>query len=303
MIAVVAAPAVCALSAGVLLVLARPDARAGASPRPTPTRTETRPSATVTPTTAPATATAVTTSATPPPPTPSPSRARSPSPRATTAPDSSLPARLASTGGGSQLITAVTSGSTNGARSGTLSWWERRGGRWVQVGSTSARFGVKGLSDNRVEGDGTTPTGLYGLPSAFGIKPNPGSGLPWRRVDAGSWWDENALDARYNTWYQDCPSSVCWEARTDPDHASEHLIEYTPQYNYAVVIGFNTGTAKVRPPARPSGSGIFIHVSGSGYTAGCISIGQSALVSLLRWLDPGAAPHIAIGNARSIYRY
>jgi L,D-peptidoglycan transpeptidase YkuD (ErfK/YbiS/YcfS/YnhG family) len=214
-----------------------------------------------------------------------------------------LPARMKNTGGGTQLITVVGSGKTNGSRTGTLTWWRRRGTTWVKVGSAPARFGYNGLSDNRREGDGTTPTGIYTLPLAFGLKADPGTRLPWRHVDAGSWWDENSRSRRYNTWYENCPSTVCWTERTRSAHSSEHLADYPVQYAYAAFIGFNSGPSKIRPPARPSGSGIFLHVNGAGYTAGCVSIPRSSLVALLRWLDPAAKPHIAIGNAASITRF
>jgi L,D-peptidoglycan transpeptidase YkuD (ErfK/YbiS/YcfS/YnhG family) len=213
-----------------------------------------------------------------------------------------LPQQLASTGGGTQLITAVTSGSTNASRDGKVIWWQKKGSSWVEEGSTNARFGTKGLSDNRLEGDLTTPTGIYTLPLAFGIKANnPKTKLTYHKVDSGSWWDENSLDAHYNTWYENCPSSICWDS--SKAHSSEHLANYSPQYNYAIFIGFNAGSTRVRPPARPSGSGIFLHVNGSGHTAGCISISQVELEKILSWIDPKASPHIVIGNAKSVYRF
>jgi len=211
-----------------------------------------------------------------------------------------LPARMRDTGGGSQLVTAVVTGSSNAGRTGTLTWWQRTGSTWRAVGSAPARFGYNGLSANRREGDGTTPVGLFGLPFAFGIRPNPGTRMPWKPVDAHSWWDENSLDARYNTWYENCPATSCWTSARRKDHVSEHLADYPTQYAYAAVIGFNTGQVKVRPPARPSGSGIFLHVNGSGYTGGCVSIPQPQLAALLRWLDPAARPHIAIGSSVAI---
>ncbi len=258
------------------------------------------------PPTAPS-STTVTASTTP---TPAPSPSRPASPAATSkhaggsvAATRTLPERMASTGGGTQLITAVTRGRTNGSRDGTLTWWTRRGGHWVAVGSTPARFGTRGLSGNRLEGDNTTPTGIFRLPSAFGIRSNPGTKLAWHTVDSGSWWDENALDSRYNTFYENCPSRICWSDATNPRHSSEHLASFVPQYNYAVFVAFNSGPNQLRPPARPSGSGIFLHVFGSGHTAGCVSVSQRAMVAILRWLDPAASPHIAIGNSSSIYRF
>jgi L,D-peptidoglycan transpeptidase YkuD (ErfK/YbiS/YcfS/YnhG family) len=211
-----------------------------------------------------------------------------------------LPAQMAATGDGTQLVTVVANGRSNRWRTGVATWWSLRAGAWVKVGSAPARFGFNGLSAARREGDGTTPTGLFELPSAFGIRPDPGTGLPWQAVDAGSWWDENADDPGYNTWYEDCPPTVCWTPSTRRTRASEHLVDARPQYDYAVVIGFNTGTDKVRPPARPSGSGIFLHVNGPGYTAGCVSLPRTAMVAMLRWLKAGENPHVAIGNQATI---
>ncbi|WP_445525143.1 hypothetical protein [Streptomyces cyslabdanicus] len=54
-----------------------------------------------------------------------------------------LPARMRDTGGGTQLITA--SAARTDATSGTVTWWDRRGGRWVRTGSAPARFGARGL--------------------------------------------------------------------------------------------------------------------------------------------------------------
>ena len=211
-----------------------------------------------------------------------------------------LPERMADTGGGTQLITAVTNGTTNKTRDGTLTWWRRDGKTWVKVGSAPAKFGTNGLSRKRVEGDGTTPAGLLTLPLAFGINANPGSKLPWNSVDKNSWWDENSESKRYNTWYQNCPKTECWTSSTKKKNASEHLADYTPEYEFAVFIGFNAKKQKVLPPAVKSGSGIFLHVSNGGYTAGCISVKKSAMKALVRWLDPAASPHIAIGTATTI---
>lgn len=213
-----------------------------------------------------------------------------------------LPERMANPGAGTLLITAVTSSSTNAGRDGVLTLWRKKpDGHWAEVMHAAARFGVNGLSDNRLEGDGTTPTGLYQVKRAFGALPNPGTTLKWNHIDGSSWWNENSLSSGYNTWATNCPPSICWDSSRA--HSSEHLVSHLPQYNYSVVVEFNTGATKIRPPARPSGSGIFLHVFGSGYTAGCISISQASMAALLRHLDLAANPRIAIGNSVSILRF
>jgi len=95
----------------------------------------------------------------------------------------------------------------------------------------------------------------------------------------------------YNT-HQHCTGS-CAFTQGAPN---EHLYYETPYYNYAVVIDYNTRNAPggVRLGA---GSAVFLHVSVGTATAGCVSIDQSRLIEILRWLTPSAHPRILIGVA------
>ncbi|MGW5096811.1 L,D-transpeptidase family protein [Streptomyces nodosus] len=197
-----------------------------------------------------------------------------------------LPERMADTGGGTQLITARAS--TTGATSGTVDWWDRRDGRWVRAGSAPARFGAHGLVEGtaRRQGTGTTPTGLYALPHAFGIRTAPpGTKVPYRPVHQDSWWCQDNASASYNRWTEPLPA----DCRASE---SEHLIAYAPQYAYALVIGFN-----YTEPVRERGAGIFLHVDGRAATEGCVSVPMDAMRRILGWADPSRGPHIAIGTA------
>jgi L,D-peptidoglycan transpeptidase YkuD (ErfK/YbiS/YcfS/YnhG family) len=202
---------------------------------------------------------------------------------------------MADTGGGSQLITAQAP--REDATSGTLTWWDRRDGRWVKTGSATARFGAKGLVEggSRKQGTNKTPTGLYDLPYAFGIKAaSGGTTAPYRRVRQDSWWCQDNASRSYNRWTEPRPAD-CRAAE------SEHLIAYATQYAYAFVIGFN-----YERPVRGRGAGIFLHVNGRGPTAGCVSVPGDVMRRLLAWADPKRAPHIAIGTrsgATAITRY
>ncbi|AQS70513.1 L,D-transpeptidase [Streptomyces pactum] len=210
-----------------------------------------------------------------------------------------LPARMAETGGGSQLITAVAP--ETGSTEGRVTWWDRRGGasggRWVRAGSAPARFGAGGLADGatRVQGTNTTPTGLYDLPYAFGIEPAPrGTAYRYRPVRQDSWWCQDNASRSYNRWTEPRPAD-CRAAE------AEHLITYPAQYAHALVVGFN-----YHRPVRGRGAGIFLHVDGRGATAGCVSVPAEAMRRVLRWADPAARPHIAIGTsggATAITRY
>ncbi|MFF7973172.1 L,D-transpeptidase family protein [Streptomyces sp. NPDC007905] len=206
-----------------------------------------------------------------------------------------LPARMADTGGGTQLITAQAPRA--GSTSGTLVWWNRRHGQWVRAGSAPARFGAKGLVEGgtRKQGTNTTPTGLYGFPFAFGIKAAPGgTRVAYRAVTKTSWWCEDTGSTAYNRWVDPLPA----DCRASE---SEQLLSYKTQYAYGLVIGFNYDR-----PVRGRGAGIFLHVNGRAATAGCVSVPEDAMRRILRWADPGRKPHIAIGtvNGRTaITRY
>ncbi|MFI6336626.1 L,D-transpeptidase [Streptomyces sp. NPDC050535] len=197
-----------------------------------------------------------------------------------------LPERMADTGGGTQLITARAARTSS--TTGTVTWWDRRDGHWVKAGSSTARFGANGLTEggSRRQGTNTTPTGLYGLPYAFGIEAAPaGTRTPYRRVRQNSWWCQDNDSRAYNRWTE--PRAADCRAAE-----SEHLISYSTQYAYGLVIGFN-----YQRPVRGRGAGIFLHVNGRAATAGCVSVPREAMRRILTWADPARAPHIAIGTA------
>ncbi|MET7285823.1 L,D-transpeptidase family protein [Streptomyces sp. NPDC005573] len=196
-----------------------------------------------------------------------------------------LPARMADTGGGTQLITAEAP--TTGSTSGTVTWWDLRDGTWTAAGTAPARFGSNGLVEGttRTQGTSTTPTGLYDLPFAFGIAPQPaGTRVPYRPVGENSWWCEDNSSTSYNRWVDPLPAD-CRAAE------SEHLITYTGQYAYGLVVGFNYDK-----PVHGRGAGIFLHVNGKAATAGCVSVPEDAMLRILAWADPAAGPHMAIGT-------
>ncbi|MEU6773898.1 L,D-transpeptidase family protein [Streptomyces sp. NPDC046759] len=197
-----------------------------------------------------------------------------------------LPAQMADTGGGSQLITAQADRADS--TSGTLTWWDLKEGQWVQAGTAPARFGANGLVEggSREQGTNTTPTGLYGVPFGFGTKAAPsGTSIEYRTVQETSWWCQDNDSGSYNRWVDPLPG----DCRASE---SEHLVSYATQYAYALVIGFN-----YEQPVRGRGAGIFLHVNGAGATAGCVSVPEDAMERILRWVDPRKRPHMAMGTA------
>jgi L,D-peptidoglycan transpeptidase YkuD (ErfK/YbiS/YcfS/YnhG family) len=187
-----------------------------------------------------------------------------------------------------QLITVeATSMRTTYAE---LRTWRKVKGCWVSAaGPYTARLGKNGLSSNRREGDGTTPTGVYRIgPTMYGNEPNPGVRFRYRRVRCGDWWDEDPRSPTYNSFQH----VACG---TTPPFAgnSEGMWQQPRPYPFLAVVEYN-----MRPAVPGKGSGIFLHAQTGGPTIGCISIRKAELRTVLRWLRPGDRPVIGIGTRR-----
>jgi L,D-peptidoglycan transpeptidase YkuD (ErfK/YbiS/YcfS/YnhG family) len=180
----------------------------------------------------------------------------------------------------SQVIEIATKGM--GSTTGTARTYQRaEGGAWKIVRrAMPAYVGVHGLSrpTRRHSGDGTTPIGNYGFVYGFGSKPNPGlGGFGWKKLVPGTCWA--GTQRRYNRWVH----------RTPCNPADENLWSNSGvAYRYAAVIDFN-----YKKPVYGRGSGIFLHVQKGRPTAGCVSLRESDLIAVLRWMRPGA--RIVIG--------
>lgn len=174
----------------------------------------------------------------------------------------------------------------------TLRTWKRSGGCWVAVaGPYPARLGKNGLSSNRREGDGTTPTGTYRIGrTMYGNEPNPGVKFTYRRLRCGDWWDEDSSSPTYNS-FQHVP---CGE-KPPFGGASEGMWQQPRPYPYLAVFEYNT-----RPAVPGKGSGMFLHAQTGGPTIGCVSLRKDQLRAVLRWLRPADAPVIAIGTSAQL---
>ena len=188
------------------------------------------------------------------------------------------------TGSATKVITVVASSTRS--TSATLQAWNRApGGGWLPFrAAVYAHVGSDGLTTTPSEGASATPIGSFGLTQAFGRAANPGTALPYFVAGPQDWWVSDASSRVYNT------HQICSAACPFNTAAGENLYQAGYVYTYAVVIDYN------RFPARAgAGSAFFLHVTDGGATAGCVSVPQATLVSLLSWLDPSAHPRILIG--------
>ena len=176
----------------------------------------------------------------------------------------------------------------------TLRTWRRPGRCWLAAaGPYMARLGRNGLSSNRREGDGTTPTGTYRIGGTmYGNEANPGVRFAYRRLGCGDWWDEDSSSPTYNTFQH-----VRCGTKPPFGGGSEGMWQQPRPYSFLAVVEYNT-----TPVVPGRGSGIFLHAQTGGPTIGCISLRKAELRVVLRWLRPDAAPVIAIGTSRRLRR-
>lgn len=187
---------------------------------------------------------------------------------------------------------------------GTLTAYTRHAdGAWaIAYGPMTARLGFSGIiqARDRRQGTGKTPAGTFGIVSAFGRQPNPGTSLAYRQVDRNDTWTYNPrVPSTYNMMQT---ANRSWAGY---GRYAEHLWSYGTQYDYVAVLDYNLPRGPIRrgpdgirrattPADTAKGGGIFLHVSNGKVTAGCIAIPREQMRQVLTWLDPAKRPRIVI---------
>ena len=173
-------------------------------------------------------------------------------------------------------------------------YWQRSDGRWRrQFTAYDGRTGYGGLvpARQRVQGSGRTPLGTFRLPWAFGMHPQRATwDRSYRKVRRGDYWVLDNQSRHYNRYRNRSQGGFRWRLGPSSPNASERLRDYPRQYEWSVVTSFN------QRQVRHRGGAIFLHVNGTGATAGCVSAPRWFLKRLMRRLDPDRAPVVAIGR-------
>ncbi len=158
------------------------------------------------------------------------------------------------------------------------SLWENGTGGWVRAWECAAavagRAGFAAPGAKR-EGDGCSPSGIFGLSLAFGYAPQADTMLPYRRCTAADRWVDDPESPDYNRWV----------TAPHPARSAERMRRDDALYEFGLVVDYN------RDPVVPgAGSAIFVHVRDErgGGTAGCLALPRVEMVALLRRLRPGA---------------
>ncbi|MCL2065361.1 MAG: L,D-transpeptidase family protein [Candidatus Cloacimonetes bacterium] len=151
--------------------------------------------------------------------------------------------------------------------------FSRSGDVWQKLHHTEGYFGRNGVTGDKMEGDGATPSGVFTFGRAFGMVYDPGSLLSYTKVTDNDVWVDDVNSRFYNQWsYLDNPEAD-WDS-------AEHLIKYPNEYKYVLTINYNTD-----PIIIGKGSAIFLHCSSDRPTAGCISVSEATMIFLLGFVD------------------
>lgn len=165
-----------------------------------------------------------------------------------------------------------------------LSLWEKHN-VWIKTYAARAVIGRNGLAkiDEKREGDGKTPQGVFDLTRAFGYDATLTTGLNYRQVSSKDLWVDDVDSSDYNQWVQTTTATSYEKLRRD-----DHL------YRMAAVIEYNTDTI-----VKGNGSAIFLHIWRKYYkpTAGCVALSERNLKRILSKLNVERKPVIILEDS------
>tara|TARA_B110001454_G_C12515804_1_gene348836 strand:+ start:135 stop:626 length:492 start_codon:yes stop_codon:yes gene_type:complete len=134
-------------------------------------------------------------------------------------------------------------------------------------------IGKKGLKKNKIEGDKSTPKGIFTISTIYYRKDKvdkPFTNLKIKIIKQNMGWCNDPNSKFYNK-----------EIKINKSISLEKLYRKDYKYNYLVVINYNT---KKTIPYK--GSAIFIHLTNNyNPTAGCIALKKKDLLILLKLIN------------------
>lgn len=149
---------------------------------------------------------------------------------------------------------------------GRLAWGRR---------TVDCALGRGGITGDKREGDGATPTGRFQLRRLFyraDRRGRPDTALPLTPITPGLGWCDDVSSPAYNRLVRlPCP----WR--------HEVLMRQDGLYDLMVVLGHNDA-----PPVPGLGSAIFLHLAAPGLapTEGCVALAETDLLDLLKIAGP-----------------
>ena len=144
--------------------------------------------------------------------------------------------------------------------------------------------------EEKFEGDGKTPEGVYTIGECFGNTTPPCKmNVPYTLIDEDDYWDGDSTSNTYNQHVKGSEKGEEWLSKGE----YEHLIKYRSSYKYAAMINYN-----VSPSVAGKGSAIFLHVPSPNSTssAGCVVIPEEYMIKALEMMACNTVIAIAKGE-------
>ncbi len=168
--------------------------------------------------------------------------------------------------------------------------FEKKENKWNEIAKPyQVNLGINGIAPDgqKVEGDLKTPSGYFPLPFVFGYQKDIETEMEFLVINQRHVWVCDKSDKKYNEIVEDNDGTYL------NNRINERLRRLDNLNKYAIVIGYN-----MSPVIKGKGSAIFIHVERhvNHRTAGCISMPEDSIVSLIKWLNPALSPHIYISK-------
>ncbi len=169
---------------------------------------------------------------------------------------------------------------------------EKRGSAWKPIGQArTGTIGKNGFAplNQKKEGDGKSPTGVFRLGPAFGYGASVLTRMPYRQATEKDVWVDDPDSEDYNRWVTGVPKATSFEKMKREDDL----------YKYGIVIEYN-----MNPIVKGKGSAIFLHLwrDQSQATSGCVAMAEGNVLKLLRWLNPAEKPLIIMGTEDELRR-
>ena len=144
-------------------------------------------------------------------------------------------------------------------------FYVKEDGAWQLIEEGPVFIGKNGLGKKK-EGDMKTPVGEFSAFTAFGILPDPGTGLPYILATPSIYGCDDSC--YYNQMID--------TAVVHHECHGEHIIDYVPHYHYGLAITYNP------EGIMGLGSCIYVHCKGpNSYTAGCVALDEEFMRNVL----------------------
>ncbi len=161
---------------------------------------------------------------------------------------------------------------------------------WIkEIGPSPARIGRNGITlpNDKKEGDGKTPSGLWPIGYAFGFASEAPikTRSPYRQLTSRDFWIDSAPSPLYNMWF----------SGEIPQVSHEALHNLPIRYEVVLTTLYNT-----HPTIPAKGSAIFIHIwlFPSTPTSGCVSVSREDMLKILAWIDPSKSPMLEVSSSK-----